>query len=148
MAVCGAAASLLTNGRIIYQRVLTAGAGRLWETKNYDNRHATMAYLKKRRAGRNEGTMLTDEQRAEFEALGAEWVRSRLAFAGSGREAAVYGFKKGVPTRGDVTNWLMEKEAQAKVQKSDWQEIGRWAIAAVVVSIIVIIAIVWHFQSR
>lgn len=92
--------------------------------------------------------MLTDEQRAEFEALGAEWVRSRLAFAGPGREAAVYGFKKGVPTRGDVTNWLMEKEAQAKVQKSDWQEIGRWAIAAVVVSIIVIIAIVWHFQSR
>jgi hypothetical protein len=29
MAVYGAAASLLTNGRIIYQRVLTAGAGRL-----------------------------------------------------------------------------------------------------------------------
>lgn len=47
MAVYGAAASLLTNGRIIYQRVLTAGAGRLWETKNYDNRHATVAYLKK-----------------------------------------------------------------------------------------------------
>lgn len=73
---------------------------------------------------------------------GQDWPLPVLA------EKRPYGFKKGVPTRGDVTNCLMEKEAQAKVQKSDWQEIGRWAIAAVVVSIIVIIAIVWHFQSR
>jgi hypothetical protein len=92
--------------------------------------------------------MLTDEQRAEFKSVGAEWVRSRLAFAGPGRDAPVYGFKKGIPTRGDVADWLMEKEAEAKVQNSDWQEIGRWTIAAVVVSIIVIIAIVWDFQSR
>ncbi len=89
--------------------------------------------------------MLTDEQRVELESLGMEWVRSRLSFAGPGRNAAVYGFKKGVPTRGDVANWLMEK---AKVQNGDWQTIGRWAIAAIVVSIIISIAIVLDFQPR
>jgi hypothetical protein len=87
--------------------------------------------------------MLTDEQRAEFESVGAERVRSRLAFAGLGRDAAVYGFKKGIPTRGEVVGWLMEKEAEAKAPNSNWLDIGRWAIAAVVVCTIIIIATVW-----
>ncbi len=91
--------------------------------------------------------MIADEQCVELESLGAEWVRSRLAFAGPGRDAPVFGFKKGIPTRGDVADWLMEKEAKAKVQNSIWLEIGKWVIAAVMVSIIVSIAIVWNFQS-
>jgi hypothetical protein len=63
--------------------------------------------------------MLTNEQRAELEALGPENVRQKQMLGGRGRGAAVPGFKCGDITRGDIEDWLAEKYVEETcVQKS------------------------------
>jgi hypothetical protein len=58
--------------------------------------------------------MLSDEQRAELEALGPDTVRTKLIPTGPGRGASVKGFKTGELTRGDVEDWLAAKYIEEK----------------------------------
>lgn len=78
--------------------------------------------------------MLTNEQRAELEALGPETVRAKLIQPGAGRGADLSGFKTGILgghlTRGDVEDWLADKHIEeARVQNSTlrWAKIAGWA---------------------
>jgi|Tabmets5t2r1_1033131.scaffolds.fasta_scaffold162763_1 hypothetical protein len=84
--------------------------------------------------------MLTSEQRAEVESLGAATVRVKLIPAGPGRGAAVYGFKCGTIDRGDLEDWLIEKhreETKLQVGTLQWAKIAGWAaIASVIVGAI------------
>lgn len=79
--------------------------------------------------------MLTAEQRAELEALGAENVRIKLIHGGAGRGADVPGFKTGRNgggnlTRGDVEDWLAGKHTQEESRQNStllWARIAGWA---------------------
>jgi hypothetical protein len=92
--------------------------------------------------------MLTDEQRAELEALGAATVRAKLIQPGAGRGADLAGFKTGIQggnlTRGDIEDWLAEKHIEeARIQNSTlrWARIAGWAgIIGVIVTLLVGIA--------
>jgi hypothetical protein len=80
--------------------------------------------------------MLTPENRAELEALGAETVRAKLIQGGAGRGAALSGFKTGkygdALSRGDVEDWLAEKHVEeARLQLGTY----RWAKIAALVGI-------------
>lgn len=56
---------------------------------------------------------LTTEERTALEAAGAANVRDKLHYAGPGRGAAVPGFSRDL-TRGDVEDWLADKEREEK----------------------------------
>jgi hypothetical protein len=97
--------------------------------------------------------MLTEEQRAELEALGPETVRVKLFHSGVGRMALVPGLDT-APLRGDVEGWLAEKsvqEAAERTQTLRWAKIpGHASIASVVigaigvgVSIAAILVAIW-----
>jgi hypothetical protein len=60
--------------------------------------------------------MLTTEQRAELEHHGAASIRFKLTQHGAGRGAAISGFKCGDITRGDIEDWLAEKNAEETAQ--------------------------------
>ncbi len=88
---------------------------------------------------------LTDEQRAELEALGPETVRIKLSLGGADRGASIPGFKTGpyrALTRSDIEDWLAEQHiAEARVQSSTlrWAKIAGWAgIGSVVIGIVAI----------
>lgn len=91
--------------------------------------------------------MLTDEQRAELEALGPETVRTKLIQGGPGYGATLAGFKTGNLTRGDVDAWLAEKRIEeAAIQKSTlrWAKIAGWAgIAGAIIGIVAIGVTIW-----
>jgi hypothetical protein len=108
-------------------------------------------YNLERSAARKPSMALTDEQRAELEALGPETVRAKLIQGGPGHGASVAGFKSGHPgglggllTRGDVEDWLAEKhgeEARERKQTLRWATIAAWAgIAGVIATVIIGIA--------
>jgi hypothetical protein len=69
--------------------------------------------------------VLTAEQRAELEILGAETVRTRLR--SSDLVAVITGFKTGL-NRSDVEGWLTEKCIEGETYRRQWQ----WAIQAFV----------------
>jgi hypothetical protein len=58
------------------------------------------------------GMALTRDERTVLEAAGVATVRDRLRHAGTGRGAAVPGFSSGDLARGDVEDWLANKEHQ------------------------------------
>jgi hypothetical protein len=88
--------------------------------------------------------MLTYEQRAELEALGIETVRAKLGQPGPGRGANLYGFKTGVEggalMRGDVEDWLAEKNAEQTREHANEVRVLKatlgWAKVAGVASIV------------
>jgi hypothetical protein len=80
--------------------------------------------------------MLTPEQRAELEHHGAPSIRLKLTQYGVGRGAAISGFKCGDITRGDIEDWLAEKNAEETAQQS---AILRWAMIAGVAGIVSVI---------
>jgi hypothetical protein len=53
---------------------------------------------------------LTRDERTALEGAGTATVRDKLRYAGPGRGAAVRGFSSGDLTRGDVEDWLADKE--------------------------------------
>jgi hypothetical protein len=91
--------------------------------------------------------MLTPEQRAELEHLGAPYIRLKLTQYGSGRGASISGFKCGDITRGDIEDWLAEKSAEETAQQSAilrWARIAGWAaIASVILAAIGIVTSIW-----
>jgi hypothetical protein len=75
--------------------------------------------------------MLTDEQRAELEALTPEVVQIKLIQSGAGPGAAVQGFKSAPLglTRSDVEAWLAEnfvKETRDGKSTLCWAKIAGW----------------------
>ena len=75
---------------------------------------------------------LTREQRAALEASGTANVRDKLRYAGPGRGAAVPGFPSGDIARGDVEDWLGEKERQ---ERSELRRRANLGIAISLVSL-------------
>jgi hypothetical protein len=74
--------------------------------------------------------MLSNEQRAELEALGAATVRLKLTQYGAGRGASISGFKCGDITRGNIEDWLVEKNAEEMTLQRGtlrWAKIAGWA---------------------
>jgi hypothetical protein len=84
--------------------------------------------------------MLTDVQHAELETLGVSSVRLKLLQGGPGRGASISGFKCGDITRGDIEDWLIEKNIEeTAIQQGTlrWAKIAGWAgIISVVVTVI------------
>ena len=91
--------------------------------------------------------MLTAEQKAELEHHGAASIRFRLIQHGTGRDAAISGFKCGDITRGDIEDWLAEKNAEESGQQSAilrWARIAGWAgIVGVILTAIGIVISIW-----
>ncbi len=56
--------------------------------------------------------MLTEVQRKELENLGATTIRFKLTTHGAGRGASISGFTCGDVTRGDIEDWLAEKNRE------------------------------------
>jgi|SRR5262249_50846960 len=95
---------------------------------------------------------LTPEQRAELERLTVSYVRQQLPYAGAGPGAVVPGLGNGTMLRGDVAEWVAEKDrelqraqtqlqrAQAQLQESTlfWAKVAAWAgVAGIIVAIII-----------
>jgi hypothetical protein len=80
--------------------------------------------------------MLTPEQRAELEHLGAAYIRLKLTQYAVGPGASLSGFRCGDITRGDIEDWLAEKSAEETAQQS---AILRWAMIAGVAGIVSVI---------
>ena len=90
--------------------------------------------------------MLTPPQLAELEALGPYIIRLRLQVAtGRDRNAQMTGFRSGLMTRGEVEEWLSQKDREdaererATLKRAkivDWASVG--VIAAIVVGFLVI----------
>lgn len=57
---------------------------------------------------------LTTSEQTALEAAGAANVRDKLRYAGPGRGAAVPGLASGDLSRGDVEDWLADKESKEK----------------------------------
>jgi hypothetical protein len=73
---------------------------------------------------------LTAEQRAELEALAPATVRLKLIQGGAGRGASISGFKCGDITRGDIDDWLIEKNIEEVALQQGtlrWAKIAGWA---------------------
>jgi hypothetical protein len=91
--------------------------------------------------------LLTTEQRAELEHHGAASIRFKLTQYGAGRPAAISGFKCGDITRGDIEDWLAEKNAEETAQQSAilrWARIAGWAgIVSVILTAIGIVISIW-----
>src|SRR5262249_58222184 len=62
---------------------------------------------------------LSDADREELERVGPENVRSKLAYAGTGRGATVPGLGKGIMLRGDVQDWLAERVRESAKLEAD-----------------------------
>ena len=75
---------------------------------------------------------LTNEQRVELDKFGSANVRMKLAPVGPGRGAIVHGFENGLLTRGDVEDWLAQKNLEETTER---QRTLRWAIIAGVAAI-------------
>jgi hypothetical protein len=82
---------------------------------------------------------LTAEQRAELEDSGPATIRLKLTQYGAGRGASISGFKCGDITRGDIEDWLVEKNIdETRLQQGTL----RWAKIAGLAGIISIIVTV------
>jgi hypothetical protein len=84
--------------------------------------------------------MLTEEQHTELEALAPATVRLKLVQGGAGRGATISGFKCGDITRGDIDDWLIEKNVEEVALQQGtlrWAKIAGWSgIVSVVVTVI------------
>ena len=91
---------------------------------------------------------LTNEQRAELERQGTEYVRLKIiGYAGghTGRESMIGGFKTGDMKRGAIEDWLLARSTEEAAEKAGeqaailrWAKIAGWAaMVGVVVAIII-----------
>jgi hypothetical protein len=80
---------------------------------------------------------LTAEQRAELEASGPATVRLKLTQYGAGRGASISGFKCGDITRGDIEDWLVEKNIEETALQQGTLRWAKIAGLAAIISIIV-----------
>jgi hypothetical protein len=84
---------------------------------------------------------LSKEQRAELEALAPATVRLMLLQGGPGRGASICGFKCGDITKGDIDDWLIEKNVEeTRIQRGTlrWAKIAGWAgIISVIVTVVI-----------
>lgn len=86
--------------------------------------------------------MLTDEQRKELEALGARYVGTKISTSGAGRGASIGGFKCGEMTRGEIEDWLVEKNSEeSKLNRTVlfWERVA--GVGAIIVIILIVIGI-------
>ena len=96
--------------------------------------------------------MLTPPQRAELETLGPYIVRLRLQVATvRDRNAQMTGFRSGLMTRGEVEDWLSQKDRDdAELEQATrkwWARIAGWAgVVGVVVAIAGGILAIWLQQ--
>jgi hypothetical protein len=85
-------------------------------------------------------SVLALDQRKELDNLGAASIRLKLTQYGGGRGASIGGFKCGDITRGDIEDWLVEKNAEeTALQRGTlrWAKIAGWAgIISIVLTII------------
>jgi hypothetical protein len=73
--------------------------------------------------------VLTPDQRKELENLGAATIRFKLLQSGGGRGAAVTGFTCGEISRGDVEDWLVEKNREETALQRTilfWARVAGW----------------------
>jgi hypothetical protein len=94
--------------------------------------------------------MLTKEQRAELEALAPATVRLKLIQAGANRGASVSGFKCGDITRGDVDDWLIEKNVEEVALQQGtllWAKIAGWAGIISVIATVIMGALAIHLSK-
>ena len=76
---------------------------------------------------------LTPPQLAELETLGPYIVRLRLQVAaGRDRNAQLTGFRSGVMTRGDVEEWLSQKDREDAERERATRKKARIAVACIV----------------
>jgi hypothetical protein len=87
--------------------------------------------------------VLTDQQRADLDKEGVSNVRGLLMHAGRGWGALVQGFRCGDLTRGDVADWLAEKDAEDVRVRDSTLLLAKIAAIGTVVSVIVGIAPIW-----
>ena len=86
--------------------------------------------------------MLTPPQLAELEALGPYIVRLRLQVAtGRDRNAQMTGFRNGLMTRGDVEEWLSQKDREDAEREQATLKRARIVDWAGVVGVIAAIAV-------
>jgi hypothetical protein len=79
--------------------------------------------------------MLTPPQRAELETLGPAIVRLRLQVAAGrdalSRNAQMTGFRSGLMTRGEVEDWLSQRDREdaerEQATRKWWARIAGWA---------------------
>jgi hypothetical protein len=93
-----------------------------------------------RERAESEEMNLTAAQRAELESRGSATVRLKLSQSGPGRGASVSGFKCGDITRGDIEDWLDEKNIEEVALQQGtlrWAKIAGWAgIISIIATVI------------
>jgi hypothetical protein len=62
---------------------------------------------------------LSDADFEELERLTPDYVRSKLTFAGAGLGATVPGLGNGMMLRGDVEDWLAERDRESAKRQAD-----------------------------
>ena len=62
---------------------------------------------------------LSDADSEELERLAPDKIRSKLASAGAGRGATVPGLGDGMMLRGDVEDWLAERDRESAEREAD-----------------------------
>jgi hypothetical protein len=62
---------------------------------------------------------LSDADSEELERLAPDKIRSKLASAGAGRNAVVQGLGNGMMLRGDVEDWLAERDRESAKREAD-----------------------------
>ena len=81
--------------------------------------------------------MLSNEQRKELKSWGTATLRAHLAsYPITGAGASIPGFKSGEMTRGDITDWLIER---TKVEQRQQTAILVSAIVAGVASVLAVV---------
>jgi hypothetical protein len=93
---------------------------------------------------------LTAEQRTELEALAPASVRLMLLHGGPGRGASIGGFKCGDITKGDIDDWLIEKnveESAVQLGTLRWAKIAGLAGIISVVATVIMGALAIYFSK-
>jgi len=80
---------------------------------------------------------LSDADFEELELLTPDYVRSKLTFAGAGLGATVPGLGNGMMLRGDVEDWLAERDRESDKREADFNKAAAWmaGLALVVATI-------------
>lgn len=91
---------------------------------------------------------LSNKERDELEALGPMTVRIMLVQGGPGRGASIAGFKCGEITKGDIDDWLIEKETAQRRREFQSFNYLRWtfyaAVGALIAALVGILVTVIH----
>ena len=87
--------------------------------------------------------MLTNDQKVEFERIGADTVRLLLANdARSGRGSSVGGLSIGETTRGDVYDWLAVKQREEEKERATalfWAKAAGWTSVVAILSVLILL---------